>query len=415
MDLIKKNLISIICGVIAILAIGAQFYPLGNWISENQTKLEQHKRVHDQMSALVNKDRQLPVVNPDNPTQEKLTAFPGPKVIEQGKAITEAVKTESLAMRDAAVEMNKHALLVEGSLPAPTTFLQYNFRDRYKAGFAPATTQPGSPPNLALEMKAGIPPAQDEVSKKQAELAQTITKEKLLTVGTQAINQAQVQQEVQERVSKLPDQIRTERAQQSMVYVNPDAFQMDQQIQGSGAPDPVNIFLAQISLWVQQDVVSAINQVNKAAKSVIDAPVKRLIKVVVQPWFITVPDVPTSGDPDGVVPKSIAVSATGRASSALFDVMHFTIQADVEAARLPAFLRELGRRRLITPLQMDVKAVDSAQMMGQGFVYGKEPVVNVTIQCEELFLRQWLTAYMPALIKQKLGIQEQAAAPAAGT
>jgi hypothetical protein len=202
-------------------------------------------------------------------------------------------------------------------------------------------------------------------------------------------------------------------AQKSLVYVNPDAFDMSPNIAGSTAPDPVNIYSAQLMLWVQQDVIAAINDCNKGAANVTVAPVKRLIKVQVDPAFVRDPAVPTSGDADAPITKAPAVSPTGRVSNPMYDVVRFTITADVDATQVQKFVRDLSRNRLINAYAFNLSVVDSATTLSQGFAYGDAPIANVQLECEALFIRNWSVAFMPPLVKQSLGIPEEAPPPAA--
>jgi len=316
-------------------------------------------------------------------------------------------------MREAAVKMNEHKLLVPQSLPMPPSqFQQYQFRDQYRDLLLPAAQ--GALPKIAATMRGGVPPNAADVQKRAAEITEKITKEKLITVNGQPTNQQFVQQEVNDAISKLPQEMRQEMANKSLVYVNPDAFDFFQPISGPAAPEPYNIFAAQLSLWVQQDVAAAINECNKGSKNVIDAPVKRLIKIQVPAMFIKAADVPTSGDPDAAINKSLAYSPTGRVSNPLYDVVHFSLQVDVEGAKVNQFLHELSRNRFINTYNLNYNAVDAAERLGQGFVYGDKPVVNLQLDCEALFLRKWTVPLMPPTVKASLGITDQPAAPTEG-
>src|SRR5438105_464297 len=107
MDIIKKNLISIVCGVVAILAIVAWQFPLNGMIAKNQEELDKQKGTHQQMETLLRKPRQLPTINV-NQTPEPLKVFPSQSIIDQGAKIKEQLTKQSEAMRDAAVAINKH-------------------------------------------------------------------------------------------------------------------------------------------------------------------------------------------------------------------------------------------------------------------------------------------------------------------
>src|SRR3978361_2290067 len=102
MDLVKKNIVSIIFGVIALAAIVVAFTMLPSSKAALQTKLDARKATHEQWAALQTKNRPLPSVNPDSPTQENLSGFPNQKIIDQGTAVVAEVEKESNAIRDAA-------------------------------------------------------------------------------------------------------------------------------------------------------------------------------------------------------------------------------------------------------------------------------------------------------------------------
>ena len=61
MDIVKKSLISIICGVVALAAIGVAFTMLPGRASELQTKLDARKQTYDTLHSLLTKPRQIVV------------------------------------------------------------------------------------------------------------------------------------------------------------------------------------------------------------------------------------------------------------------------------------------------------------------------------------------------------------------
>ncbi|HEX8521594.1 MAG TPA: hypothetical protein VF669_05000 [Tepidisphaeraceae bacterium] len=415
MEFVKKNIISIICGIVAIGAIVASFVPLGGMVQEVQAQLDKSAQTHKAMQEQLNKKRNLPLLDPSKTEAEELAIFPNDKQNQAGKEIVDKLKGQSTTMRDAAVDMNKHALLVATSLPLPPNQgIQFQFRDTYTALMT--IPGPGQLPKLAASMRAGVPPTLDEVNRRKAEIQDRIAKEKVIYVGGQATPQSlqAANAEIADQQSKLPDQMRTAVAEKAAVYVNPDAFDVYPQINGTTAPDPVNIYAAQLMLWVQQDVINAINDCNKGSANVLAAPVKRLLKVQVQPVFVRSETIPASGDADAVIAKAPTVSATGRVSNPLFDVVHFTLNMDMDGTKVDKFLHDLSRNRLMNALNANVSTVDPAERLAQGFAYGNAPIVNVQLECEALFMRQWSVAFMPPAIKQSLGIQDPAAAPAEG-
>jgi hypothetical protein len=123
------------------------------------------------------------------------------------------------------------------------------------------------------------------------------------------------------------------------------------------------------------------------------------------PVSVTNTPAPPPENPNGPLPKVPTASPTARVSNPLFDVVHFTMSLDVEAEKIPLFLRTLSKNRFITAYQVDLKVVDGAERSALGLRYGDKPVVTLNLQCEELFFRQWLTPLMPQNIKKQLNIQ----------
>ena len=432
MEIVKKNIVSIICGVVALAAVVVAFVIVPGRKEQLQANVNQSKSTHDALNTLLTKQRQLPVVNPDSPEQKALEAFPSKSVIDQGDALTKKVEQESKAIFQAAVDMNRHKLLVDGSLPTPFQPQQFAFRRGYVAALPPLIPpqQPGQPPQggpmksaFAKELTAGMPPTADEVRFAAEQMANEIRQKKLVfTSQNTPANQPQVEAEIAERTRKLPLEMRDKIATSAKVYLNPNTFEFNQRIISGGgvAPDPYEIYSAQLGYWIQGDVVQAVKELNANSKQVSDSPVKHLVRIRTKPYgaaapiFITGPELTAAADANAALPKVPQVSTTGRVSNQLYDVFHFEVEADVEADKVADFLRGLGTKRFITPLQVDVRAKDNAQAIAEGHVYGNKPVVTVRADCEILYLRAWNAPFMPPGLKTKLGIATEAPAGADG-
>ena len=57
MELVKKNIVSVICGVVAILAIVASFFPLGGYVEDLQASLNKSKTDYSSLETLRTKPR----------------------------------------------------------------------------------------------------------------------------------------------------------------------------------------------------------------------------------------------------------------------------------------------------------------------------------------------------------------------
>src|SRR5262249_53545792 len=147
---------------------------------------------------------------------------------------------------------------------------------------------------------------------------------------------------------------------------------------------------AQIGLWVQEDVCKAIAELNDPFPSVMDAPVKRVVKISflndnqpgqqAQPGFVPVFVIPNLQPTQGVgtetcqaMPadasggqaapppmdanadltksKNVLLSPTGRQSNGVYDVVHFEVELEIDAAKVPQVLEGLGSKRYISVIQ----------------------------------------------------------------
>src|SRR3954454_10332265 len=108
MDLLKKNLVSVICGAVAILAVVAVFWPIKGYYAELQTKLDDRAKVYSSMKALLTKERHLPVVDIHNPEPKKFDGFPNELANKEAKALIDKVKASATTMYSKAVDLNQH-------------------------------------------------------------------------------------------------------------------------------------------------------------------------------------------------------------------------------------------------------------------------------------------------------------------
>src|SRR3954453_11684434 len=117
MDINKKNIWSIVCGVVAILAVISTFYPLNGKLEELNGKLQSSVADNNKIRQLINLDPSMPVVDPKTSEVKKLGQFPTEKVIEKGKQVVGKVHSESEKLQNKALAMNERRPLVPNALP----------------------------------------------------------------------------------------------------------------------------------------------------------------------------------------------------------------------------------------------------------------------------------------------------------
>ena len=458
MEVIKKNLLSILCGVVAVAAVVATYWPVGNMFGTLQAATEQRRQVYTELEGLLTKSRQLPLTDPAKTQQDDLKTFPNKKTIDQGTSVTDAVHTQSTQMVTLIEDLNKnsHAPLVPYVLPdTEQDSLLYGFAGLYQAVLSTdppdnsekyqrlvAMLKQAKAENLRNDvLQGGIPPTDVEITDRKDFIKKTVYDPMVYTINSQPVNQEEVTAKFNAAALKLPDQMRYEVATKHKMYVANDAFAVNPAMTGNGRPNTVDIWYSQMTLWIQQDVANALKEANANATNILDAPVKHLWKLIIPsgstagggtpfgPGIYTdasssaagaaAPVAPTPVDGSDILPlntmKVPTVSVTGRVSNPMYDVVQFTLIIDVDASQIPAVLAALSHNQLMDVMSLTATSVDPDDMQQQGFFYGSTSVVQLTLSCEALFMRQWTQNLMPDSVKRLRGIAPPGPAPAQPT
>jgi len=356
MDIVKKNLISIICGVVAILALVAVFvWPLDGYYEELKTRAQERAAVFGKAQGLDRKQRFWPIVDLEQTTPKPLDQFPSQDVIKAGEKARKDAEKQSAGVYQEAVKINgeKHTPVVEGALPEPrSTTIALKFRQSYTDKLTELRT---------TVLKAGVPPTEEEVKRRAGELWKEMEKAYIWVPGNaEPVNKAQIDQKFKAAEAQLPYQIQNEMATQWKMYVDPTkVFRVPQALPTNQMPDPQHIWWCNVEYWVYSDVCNAIAEVNEKSNNVLGSPVKNLLLLDV-PWAffpgqgqgnpggVTIGGgdpaadpsaLPATGgrpDPTIAIPEGNPVSPTKRLSNNLYDVVHFTMAVDIEASAVPS-------------------------------------------------------------------------------
>ncbi len=164
---------------------------------------------------------------------------------------------------------------------------------------------------------------------------------------------------------------------------------------------------AQMSLWIQQDVLSALAKLNDAAAArlkpedrwVAYTPVKELVYIRIGDYVVG----PGAAQAAGAVAQSNWTQAaeepsfppgdasavfTNHTSNELYDVMQFAVELVIDARELPAVVDAICGANLYIPLTITGSA-PAVNPSFRGKVYGPDPVMRVRIEMEGCFLREF--------------------------
>jgi len=410
LEMIKKNVLSLVCLLIAIIAVVAVFWLQSSKFQGLQSKLDQRKAELTTLEGLAQKlnTRKLPAIDPAETEQKPLGQFPTERVIQAADLATQRVAGESKAVLDEAVKRNEHQPLLPNVLPTPSYSSFINYKDAYNRQVNLASPEVDRTQTLPVRLlHAGLPPTEveirAEIDKRKADFTGNA-----LPGGGGGNGQQLIDQQVQALETTVPDEMRKKAANDSMIYINPDALDVyPGLIDNTSAPQQASgyalpVYFSQIGLWVQEDVCKAIADANSEAraKNVTDAPVKHLIKIDVTEEFGHA----TNGQQGGGGPQAdpnapVSHTPTDRKSNALYEVIPFRLSIIVDATRIPEILKSLSKDRFITVTNMQLTSRDPALAMTNSYYYGHAQIVQLDLECEELFLHSWLQKYMPDVIK----------------
>ncbi len=231
-------------------------------------------------------------------------------------------------------------------------------------------------------------------------------------------------QEAQEMPS-LPTGVQSEEARQRAVikkarsiriYASPESsFHVSPIVQSHEPPSPADMWYAQVSLWVQQDLVEAIARVNEEAVQqaggkevgVTGMPVKRIESIQVLgyvtsngmllPFPTTSTGVRSSAAPAVAAPESF----TGRRSDSQFDVIRLTLTVIVDQRQVLKLIDSITRTNFYQLVSAEYKLVDG--MDPAGYLYGDGPVVQAVLDFEGYLARKVYKEMMPEEVLVALG------------
>ncbi len=422
MDIVKKNVVSIIFGVIALVAVVLAFFPMNGKFDETKKQLDDRAKQYSQAEGVLKKSRLLPDVDLISTSGQKpLNEFPSPNITLMAKKFMDQLVSQSRGVLEAAVQINQQEstvglkqllLLTPGSLPEP----QNNADNSFKKALQPEMEA------LRLNvLQAGNPPTPEEIKKEDDKLLATPRIKRILGADGNAINEQAVTDAYQKDSLELPKKMRAEIANRCRIYVDPEVLSAPKEIiSAPQSPSPAVIWYTQAALWVQEDVCRAIAEINSTGQNVQESPVKRLVSLVIPPGpamyvradaaapadgslagrgaVAAETGAPANGEPARV----FTVSPTGRTSNSMYDVISFTIVLHVDQTRIPAILKQLSKDRFITVRNVDLTRLDTAPLLAMGYVYGSSPIAEITVDCEALQMREWTAPLMPRAIKDAM-------------
>ena len=239
----------------------------------------------------------------------------------------------------------------------------------------------------------------------------------------------------------------TENAAGIEVYLRPGAILWRDKLASakdgdSKAAPAVEFALAQLfqfqwDMWVVEDVLKAIQQVNSKSDAsgkrvpigVVQAPIKCINRLLVTPIAGLVPADAAAGatadasaeapageaiDPKTDVAPDFAASINGLRTNQLFDVRDATLVVVCETTAVPKLVNALSAQNFITVTGLSLVPADTFAAARQGYAFGSQPCSEVTLKLQSVWLRDWTTESMPKGMMAAIKTAGKPAPPEAG-
>ncbi|MEE8169062.1 MAG: hypothetical protein V3T70_00810 [Phycisphaerae bacterium] len=297
--------------------------------------------------------------------------------------------------------------LVEGVLPAADKVQpKIEFRRRYKVAFDA----------MIKRLKSGDRPTAAELDEARTRYGEKQEAQRHLVSDAWAIARLAAvdtdDEASKDRVRALwndPEvRFSLERARSIRIYRDERAIRTHKLAGRDEPPSVDDIWQAQMSLWIQQDLVRALVELNDDAATrhrdagradrtwVAHLPVKHLITMGVA----GVLGGPAGGG--GSNTKSMLYETfTRRGNNPDFFIVPIYLRIVVETAAIPRILDVLVQTSFMTPVCLNYTAVDPSWQQ-IGYVYGSEPVVELELNLEAYYLHSVYEAFMPETIQAQL-------------
>ena len=405
-EILKKNILSIVCGVIVIAAVIVYFvWVSGSLYPELDAAAKERKSQYETLNNLLSKSRTLPVIELKSAEPVPLPVFPTVRVIEQAKQVTAELTKQSNRILELATQMNRHEPLVPGVFPKPTDTAKIMFRDVYTRYVNQGIKE---------RLMAANPPTVEDVAKAEQELWDKKYASQIYYVNGVEANREAIDQQYLAEIENLREVLEKQTAENHRCYLDQTAVNTSQAMkEGTASPPDAQVWFAQMATWVQTDLVDSIAALNDRvlksksqdpkAWNIINAPVKHVMSVNVPEgaeMYFRITDTSQEGLAAGA--QDFMSSPTGRTSGPVYDVIKFTLVVKMDARYLPALIQEMARGKFITVHKVDTTSVDTSLARQDGFYYGEAPMVQATLTGEALMLRDWTLKLVPEVVKKDL-------------
>ncbi|MEK6642904.1 MAG: hypothetical protein AABZ08_03280 [Planctomycetota bacterium] len=335
------------------------------------------------------------------------------KQVEQANSDFDKAMNDALALQklnalfdeagpDGKVTHKPRALLIDKVLPKPSKAQAINFKEAYAKSFD----------DMKTRLKGRDKPTQEETTKEKVIIQSSRGGPSTLDLGPWGPAESTAVKSKKDRTlqevlkessrAKASDKV----ARSIQMYVNPTALVRNAKVLAMDAPTEIEIWQAQMSLWIQQDFVAIIAKMNeeraaeleKAGKTdqiwVAYMPVKHLLRMGIDSKLGKGGG---SNPPKGTWPTSFTSLNN---DDKMFKVP-LQLELVIEEAVLMDLLDRITKAGFYIPVGLNYDAVRPNPLL-EDYVYGERPVIKVLIDIEGFYFRQVFDPWIPEKLKKIL-------------
>ncbi len=409
MDFVRRNLFLILCGVGALIGIG-----LG------VTGLQAMPKVVNEMEASAGVYRSLEGL-PSQPVNQR--------IIDAENQRIESIQEDHAKVIERAKQLYQYKPLLPDVFPNGPPIKRIEFRDKYTEAMKELqdSLHWGGPPT-----SSEIAVMKDKIENEKAAQKQfggeptappgpgasgatgTHTSAEVLTRlgakndATARASIAAAQEVFCYAVSFLEDKLPVDRA------ASLDYWIRMREMGTVDAPEPDDVWRAQVGYWIQKDVIDAIVAVNNEAAKAADQaktdkwvgimPVKEVISIRVSDYVPPTGGLYAVAQPVGfgaaLPPGTAETVFSGTASGDSFDVVQFTVKLVMDQRDIPLLVERLCNNSFRTLLRVSYHSMGVNKSM-TGKIYGSEPTVMVVMDFEAILLGEVFRPMMPTEVCEK--------------
>ena len=417
---LKSHWIIPVCLVVPIGAIVAGWIFSSGWNASIRQQVEDSVAKDTRALDGLTQSFEIPPLDPDDPAigfsmvPNKATVEKAGEVLQSN--IDQSERIVAMAQRHNRTEKS---MLIDGPNPEDALFPQpVNTASRLRKLSEIKILWPEAHAALLDEVQAGPPRSAEQVIDEIGRFREQQVGRLLGDRVDQTLSEDEAAI-IDQRVSEHRVEMYRARAAELAYYASAEIFagvHAPEEADAIGQIDLATAWEWQHRYWVHEEVLRALREAASDASGlhvpVFRSPVKRVLSVEVEPWdFASADTPPTPSDATREIARDFSVSMSGLTSwpatpNALYDTRDATVVLHAASKDINRILDTVVSSNFIRILDMDLRETDEFAALEQGYDYGTDHVVELTLTLETVWLRSWTSRSMPPAVRQAMGVPE---------